>query len=348
MTKKQEQELELYDNTIIQDSRKCLRFAYYRHVRGITINSPAPALAFGAGWHRAMDVIWERFCGRGQVVPKRPTAYKDYVEDTIAGAMVAFETVWSGEYGYPGIGEMDNDTYQQLSPRTPTTAMDMLYEYIDERKALLLSGDIELLAIEEPFAVPLDPSNPNLFYVGRFDKKIRRKGRISIVEHKTTTAYSKSNGFRNSVLESYVPNSQIDGYLYAGQAQHGVEFKEVLVDLALVHRSERRFRFIPVERHLTSLDEWLWTTHYYINSLRANKEALVATDNSPIMTAFPMNTSSCITFETTCAYLELCKAWVDPRRREISEDDEGYKEGDFWSPFKELKLDGLFKSKKKA
>ncbi|PWT71755.1 MAG: hypothetical protein C5B59_17400 [Bacteroidetes bacterium] len=345
-TKKQE--LELYDNTTIQDSRKCLRYLYYRHQRGIVTRTPRPALAFGAAWHRAMDVIWQRFCGRGSSIPKRPGPYRDYIEASVAGAMVAFEETWSGEYGYPGIADMDLETHKQLEPRTPTVAMDMLFEYIDQRKNFFLNGDIELLAVEEPFAVPLDPNNPNLFYVGRFDKKIRRNGRISLIEHKTTTAYSKANGFRTSVLESYVPNSQIDGYLYSANALIGPAFKEVLVDLALVHRSERRFRFIPVERDLTNLEEWLWTTHYYINNIRANKHALIETQESPIMAAFPQNTNSCIAFETTCDYLDLCKSWIDPRQRHIAEEDEHFEEGNFWSPFKELHLEKIFKRRKKT
>jgi hypothetical protein len=269
--------------------------------------------------------------------------WREVQEDLVTRAMQAFQAEWTS-HGFPGLEEMETDTYRQLSPRTPTTAMEMLYAYTDERKVYLTTGDIELLSVERPFVVPLDPSNPRMFYCGRFDKLIRREGRVHGIEHKTTTAYRKNGPFRQSFTESFSPNSQIDGYLFAGHSLYGREFKSIMVDAALVHASETGFRFLPIERHLAQLDAWLWETRYWINQIQANQRALTRHGlDHQYLAAFPKQTGACISFEQTCAYLDLCKARSDPTsyRDDIPL---GYR-SEHWEPFEELGLQQVFDEK---
>lgn len=339
-----EKALELYDNTRISACRQCPRFFYFRHVLDLAPENPAPALCFGGSWHRAMDVVWPRMTSlKGTSFQKR---WRDVQQEIVEEAMQAFQAEWTS-YGFPGLEEVETDTYRQLAPRTPTTAMEMLYAYTDERKTFLTTGDIELLEVELPFVVPLDPANPRLFYCGRLDKVIRREGRIHGIEHKTTTAYRKNGPFRTSFLESFSPNSQIDGYLFAGHSLYGDRFKSIMVDASLVHASETGFRFLAVERMLAQLDAWLWETRYWINQIQANQRAMTRHDqDAPYLAAFPKQTGACISFEQTCTYLDLCKARPDPT---TYQDDIplGFKQ-ERWEPFEELELHKVFDKQRRA
>ena len=54
-----EEGLELYDNTELSTHSKCSRKYFFRHVLHLEREGTAPALAFGLGWHSAMDIVWK-------------------------------------------------------------------------------------------------------------------------------------------------------------------------------------------------------------------------------------------------------------------------------------------------
>ena len=221
--------------------------------------------------------------------------------------------------------------------RNFNTAVDMLYNYIEERRALLTSKDFKLLEVEKPFAVPIDDSRPDLFYVGRLDKAFEYQGRIYIGEHKTTTSYKKDGPFRSDFVDSFSPNSQVDGYLYASHLIYGNRLKAVWIDAALVHQSVHDgFRFIPVERQLAHLSSWLWETRYWIEQVEANERAIAGrNDPEPLdyLAAFPKNTTSCTNYGG-CPYLDICKMVSNPHEQE---EFPGYVVKR-WEPFDELKF----------
>ena len=335
--------LQLYDNTRTSACKTCPRLFFFRHVLDLEPEVARPALIFGGAWHNAMDIVWPRMIAlrsrKGWL-----SKWTDIREDIVQEAFLAFCKEWE-ERGMPGVDRMETDRYKELAPRVPSTALEMLYEYTEIRKIMLTTGDIELIAVEYPFIVPLDPTNDSLYYCGRFDKIIKWNGRIHAVEHKTTSAYRKGGPFRASFTESFSPNSQVDGYLYSGRMEFGDLFKSVLIDAALVHPNETGFRLLPIERHTAQLDAWLWETHSWINYIQANHHALSKVEASDAyMSAFPKNTNSCISFETTCTYMDLCKMWANPLGRGIPP---GFVENR-WEPFEELDLHKAFARKDTA
>ena len=219
--------------------------------------------------------------------------------------------------------------------RNSGTAMEMLFNYIEERKAFM--SECRLVSVEQPFAVPLDENEPDLYYVGRLDKVVKYQNRHIIIEHKTTTSYKKDGPFRDDFTMSFSPNSQIDGYLYAGHMLYGKSLKSVWVDGALVHASVHDgFRFIPVDRQLSHLSSWLWETRYWIAQIEANERALEGRNSQEeldYMPAFPKNTSACTNYGG-CPYLDLCKMVSDPS---VREDFPGYLTKK-WEPFDELEF----------
>lgn len=164
--------LRLYDNSRISDFRRCARYYLYRHVWDWVPDKKSYPLIFGSGWHAGMDVVW-----------RRHKAEKPEFESVVQEAYQAFLTSWVKD-GAPPLEELSPDNLDDLGARTPQVALEMFYEYIEARQHLFKDPSFELLEIEEPFAVPLDPNDASLWYVGRLDKKFKHRGKYYVGEHK--------------------------------------------------------------------------------------------------------------------------------------------------------------------
>ena len=326
---------EYYDNSRVSDFRDCARYFYFRHQKHWDGTGFSKAAFFGHAWHAAMDVVWARFLHLGFEDDPQPLDEDSIIRD----AFIAFEEDWAGNGG-TRMNDMSPEDAKLLSPHTPMVALEMLYEYIDAREKILTSPDFELIAIEQPFAVPLHPDDDTLFYVGRIDKVFRWRGDVYAGEHKTTSAYRKAEvPFRSNFLDSFSPNSQIDGYLHALHMLYGDEAKAVWIDAALVHKERHDgFSWIQMERQLSQLDSWLYETKTWIDKMEVDKVELahMREDYSPndaYLGVFPKNTNSCMDY-AGCQYLELCKMIPNPEGRPVPS---GYTEK-HWSPFDELEL----------
>ena len=316
-----------YDNTRLTDFKTCPRYFYFRHERDWIADTLRIPLAFGLAWHHALDVVWEQLSDAKNL---RTQAVAD-------DAFKAWLASWEESGLQADIDPLDDD----FKMRNPGTALDMLYAYIDWRRPFFQEPSFKLLDIEHAFAVPLS-SDPNerTFYVGRFDKVFSIRDHIYVGEHKISSLYKKDGGFRSNFLDSFSPNSQIDGYLYAAHMLYGDAAKAVWVDAALVHRSVHdAFTIIPVERQFAQLDAWLWETKYWIGQVEANRD--LARLQGPVPTYLPTfgkNTNNCIDFGTTCPYMPLCKMFSNPEAQQ--ETPMGFIE-EHWSPFNVLGLKEL-------
>ena len=323
--------MKFFDNSRLSDCKRCPRYFYFRHERDLTRErdnkgfAKSPPLAFGSSWHDAMDVVWLELAG----------VKNSSNQDVLELASDAFNRRWEEE-GMTPVEEMSMEEADQLNPRLPSVAYEMLYEYIETRSNFLRNPELELIAVEQPFAVPLDPDNPELFYVGRLDKVFSIRGDIFVGEHKTSSMYSVSSTFRPSFIDSFSPNSQVDGYIYAAHSLYGNKARGVWVDAALVHKNVHNgFQIIPIERNLSQIDAWLWEVQYWIQWIEYNRESLTECGpNDPILAAFPKNTVACQDYGG-CQFAPLCKGHANPYFD--SEPPPGYKQ-EHWSPFEELEL----------
>src|SRR5262245_37123792 len=189
--------LRLYDNTRLSAYKTCPRMYYFRHVRHWKPDTAEWALLFGASWHAAMDYIWSAYLG------EHP--HKGSTEEIARGAFSAWKDKWMAEGG-PDPDEMDYTLIEELSPRTPGNAWEMIVAYVHDRKEQLRS--FKLVEVEKAFAVPLDTQEP-LFYIGKIDKLVIRDGKYLGLEHKTSTAYKKGGPFRSGFIDSFSPNAQV-------------------------------------------------------------------------------------------------------------------------------------------
>jgi len=149
-----------YDNTRLSDYKACPRQYVLRHVLGWTVDygRVAAPLIFGGAWHEGQDAIW-RYGNKADQPTLTALAYE------------AFVKYWV-ENGYPE--DLDDVDYARLNRRIPMVAKEMYWNYIEARGSLLKR--CKVLAIEQPFAVPL-PNLENCWYVGRLDRSSRITGK---------------------------------------------------------------------------------------------------------------------------------------------------------------------------
>lgn len=327
-----------YDNTRLSSYKECPRKFYFRHIRHIRGKGIAKPLIFGLAWHEAMDVVWGN-------LPSIGNEGKDD-ETVLKLAIMAFLDCWV-EQGAPHPDDMSPEVADDWMPRHPGVGAEMLWNYIQQKKEFI--SECEILNIERPIAVPIDPDRPDLFYIGRIDKEVKHRGRVYFIEHKSTTAYKApprgsggKAGFRFDYLNSWTPNSQVDGYLHVGHMYHGDAMKSVYVDAALVHKNHHDcFKFIPIERVLAQLDASVEDTREWILRVEADKAKLReirANGSSHMGGCFPKNTESCQGKYGTCGYHALCKFKANPETMEREPD--GYMV-EVWEPFSILGLEEL-------
>lgn len=300
--------MEFYDNTKVSTYKACPRKYLYRHVLHLRPEGISPALSFGLAWSTAMDEAWRLMAFEGITDPVKVTQ----------GAYVkGFEPTWA-EQGMPSISEWGEDEEGIYAPRTPFTALGMLEYYTSAVLPNLLSK-CELVAIEQPFAVPLEPGDTSTWYCGRQDKVILRDdGMYAVLDHKTTTAYKRDGYFRSTWMDSFCPNSQMEGYAFEGFVRYGDRFAGVYVDGALVHKTVHvGFTLLPaiIGQDMDALDQWLWEVKDAIWQIREDTRRLeVDTHTEHTLRAFPRNTGECFTYGSPCPYIDICRSFQNPMK----------------------------------
>ena len=316
--------MKYYDNTRIGDYKTCPRKYLLRHEFDLVHEGNPLALTNGLCWHDAMDVVWT------MVNARQPN------DQVLGAAMKRWVETWK-EWGmdFP----LTLEQQEKCAPRTPMIAAEMLTNYISQRGDFI--RECELVAVEQPFAVKLYSDDTPIRYIGRFDKVVihPNHGRL-LIEHKTSSLYSKASGLRPDYIKSWSPNSQIDGYLHAANMIYENGVNGIWIDAALVHKTVHNvFKFIPIDRQFAQLDQWLYETRDWIQRIEDEKARFGAGpgESDQNYGGFPKNTGSCSMW-AGCSYRDLCK--FNPVPSNILSNHDGFKI-EHWEPFDILKIEEL-------
>ena len=306
-----EGEPQFKDNSRLSAWKTCPRVNFFHYEKNLVPIGEKLALDMGTCWHSGEDALWIAFFEKG--IRGR---------DLSSIAIKAFNLKWA-ELGHPidiSIGDI-----ARYLPRTPGVAAEMFHNYVIKRTPWMET--LELIAVEKPFAVPIDPEDPTKFYVGRLDKVIKEGAKYWAIEHKTTSMFKapkdgNPGGIQRSVTDSFDINSQIDGYSFAMRMLYGAKAIGVYVDLALVHKEHHNiFSLIPIPKSLGMANEWLEDTLYWWEKM----------DEAKITGHYPKNApGSCRTIYGDCDYRHLCLSTI--RLSDLKGIPLGYKE-DKWEPF---------------
>ena len=320
------------DNSTITSFRECPRKAFFRYVRHWRMDGPEPVyFTFGSAWHAGLDALYKAFyearSAHGKTNPEwnRLRQSDEFAKALTEVASQAFEQVWT-DAGWPLIP--DPDQYADFKARTPAKGREMFFYYYKELAEHL--NRWTLIQTEQPFCVPLDTDDPEIFYSGRIDKVIEDElGTMWLVEHKTSTLFSKTTGFRNDFVQSFSPNSQVEGYMYAVrflQSQGDLPdqpFGGVYVDASLVHKTSFYYKRIPVYYDDILVAQWLDDVRYWHKSFQSSRSD----------SEFPRATNNCFNKYSQCSYLHLCRTQPSMKYwAETYDPPEGFV-ADEWKPY---------------
>ena len=310
MLLRNENELVL-DNSTISCFRDCRRRALYRYVKDWTKDGPeAPSLAFGRGWHNGLDALYKLYYTTRDETANLSTAEwpkikasDAFLESIADTAYKAFLEEWT-DAGYP-----ETPSFEDLETdpkRTPIRAKNMFIQYYLDMMHIM--DGWSLIESEAPFIVPLDDTETKYWYGGRMDKIIASEEGLWLVEHKTSSLYSKSSGFQSAFSDSFSPNSQIEGYMFAlhwlkarGEIKSDLPIVGVIVDAALVHKVQFYFKRIPIYYDERLVTQWYEEVIQYVHEF----------DQTLENGKWSRNTDSCQGKYGCCQFVDVCRMYPD-------------------------------------
>ena len=331
------QQILTYDNSRIKSYKHCMREYQLAHVLNWAPLGDAPPLVFGGAYHEAIAAIFR---------------YKDSVQqvELIDLAMTAFTEEWNKRNGPTSIDELE-----LWFPRTHVTAEQSIHNWLKKYYGWLMQ--IEILEIEEPFAVPLFIKHTcpycleqhtedvwenytecpkckapltEVLLIGRRDLVYRLNDKIHVMDTKTSTLYSTIGGFQKQFVEQFHIDSQVDSYYYTTIMTHGSCESMVINAIQIAKNHWDVLEMYEYFRDYSSLFTWFSETARYVSSI------LQSTKKGP--EAFMRNPEACGTKYGFCKYYNICRTIYEPAK-EIAQ-PVGFKI-EKWEPFDEEELKAL-------
>ncbi len=279
------------DSSKLQSLMGCPRGFFFSHILGWRYKEAAIHLAFGSGWHKAMEVIALKGTSKEAVMEAYDAFLKEYVMRM----------------------QMDMNTLEALHPaKTPSTAFLGLAEY-----ATLYQDDPKYtMAIEIAGTAPIAD---NRLIHAKTDE-IRRcapyelhPGMIKSHEHKTAGRLTQA--WRDQWSYYF----QVGTYDHFLKCMYGLnEVAGVTINGAVFRsktsKSPREFLRIPQYRPQDQWELWLVEANHWWDYYEYNMEQLYeCSPDDRVMAAFPRNSSSCSKFG--CSYPTLCSVVPNPLKR---------------------------------
>jgi hypothetical protein len=331
------QQILTYDNSRIKAYKHCKREHQLAHILNWASLSEAPALVFGGAYHEAKAAIFR---------------YKSDMDrqKLLDVAMEAFNKEWEKRNGPSSVEDL-----AMWFPRVPTVAEESLHCWLDKYYHWLMQ--IEILEIEEPFAVPLFIKHTcpycmnrltdtywednkyclhchmpltEVLLIGRRDLVFRLNGKIHVLDTKTSTLYAKVGGFQSQFVDQFHIDSQVDGYYYTTIMTHG-SCESMIIDAAQIKKDHYDvLEMYEYHRDLNGLYTWFDETTQYVNS--------ILRDIQQGPHRFVRNPEACGTKYGFCKYYNVCRVIREPWN-EIAQPI-GFKI-EKWEPFDEEELKAL-------
>lgn len=276
---------------MVSDARACLRFFYFRHVRGWVEEDFDPAPNFGSAWGEAVVKVWE---GRAS------EAYDAWLD------------AWRRLGGPSVILPAQKRAY---GARVPEVARLMLAAYTKQAQQMVARSRV--VAAEGFFEVDLPRTTGTGVhrYGGLLDILIDQRG-LQAIEVKSTAWATSQGQFVQRWLDGWTTSSpQVTGYLYSIPKALGDQKVQLFLDAALVHMTARRFEMLRLRRKDWQLEAWAHSTARVIEGVEEEFERLEAEDGRGPMLAFPQNDARCTAFNKQCPYYKVC--WGHQRPEEV-------------------------------
>ena len=296
--------------------KKCAHRDYLGRERNWEPARPNVHLAVGLAHHKGMTAIWKEGCsGNGRSM-----------DAAIEAGHAAFWKEW--ERCSMPMGQELLTKAPEMKAKTPWTAEKVLSAYAVRRWEWM--SRLKLVGSEETFEVHLftKEDGVEVWYIGVVDKVVEDEYGIHPFEHKTSSLYATKGGFRPTLLKSFAPNSQIEGYSWWGRQKYGEKLAQIYIDLSLYHKEHRAFLIVPMAPADEVIDAWVERQTAWSRRMIASRESYRDGSMHPNL-AFLRNEESCVDKFGMCKFYDLCR--YNPDLEEIKEIPDGFEPRRQWN-----------------
>jgi len=308
----------IQDATKVKCFMECNRKYFFEYTMGWRNQGANIHLIFGSAWHEALAHL--------------------YMSDfSAANIKIAYYEHFLPYYR-KHIFEEDEEIY---SPKVPKRAYLALAYYATMRKIFMRDYKV-VYHNDEPMVeiggtVNLTDEHEMGF---KMDTVVQGPHGIVSLEHKTGSstwnwadqwALNMQMGVYSHVLYCLYPAEQVRGVIIDGT------FFKKTKDNAKSDAKDpfRHFDFmeVPIYMSSNSMNQWLNNAIWWLDQIKEQFNVLAeSSDSTPIMHAFPMNSTSCSNW-SGCQYHDLCRAWANPLQ--YTENVPIGFQIDFWNPLEE-------------
>jgi hypothetical protein len=266
------------DSTKLNEFCSCPRQYFYKYVLHWVNETPNINLEFGTAWHIAKEHI----------------LLHGYSKESQEAAMVLFESSFRQSFS--------PQTDLSTAPKNPGNARVALEQYCKQFAGL--NSEFKVLYTEVAGSVLLR-DDQMLSY--KIDAILEKEGKFYVLDHKTAKQLS------DAWMRQFQLSFQLWIYIHVLCSIYGSEYVAgAIVDGTILRKGENAHVRIPVKHSSKSMNHVYWSIMHYMDMIKwNNRELEECSESDEVMTAFPMNTTSCTKWGQ-CPYLDLCTAWPNP------------------------------------
>jgi len=287
-----------WDSTSIGYAQKCMRYYYYKMVRGLQPKSTSIHLVFGGLYASALEHFY-LYRAEGATLDE---ALRRVVKETMIDS-------WDTEKNCP----VPFDHVAKTRPNLIRTIVWYIDQFGEESEHGLRTHHLQSgkPAVELSFTIE---ASEEYYFCGHLDRVVSMADRLYVADQKTTGGTVGTYFFNQ-----FSPNTQMSLYSWAGKHVLRSPVSGVIIDAAQIAVNFTRFERGITTRSRDQLQEWHTETVEFLH--RTNEQVAAG--------KFPMNQASCGNYGG-CEFRGVCSRSPSVR--------ENYIRGDFtthnWDPLK--------------
>jgi len=291
---------DVLDSTKIKAYQDCPRKFFFSYVLGWRTDGKNVHIAFGQGWHDAMEHLIHRRVQDGE-----------YSAEAVMEAYDLFESKFRSEMG----GMIEETHYA----KNASNAFEALKQYA---KQWSRRDDFDVLFTETAGTAPIRNNRVIHF---KSDAIIEDSKGIWSLEHKTTGRGGQS------WKDKWRLDFQVNAYSHALHCIFDeASVRGVKINGAILRKKNNEFLRIACPKDAKDLQLWLSECNHWVDMIERDMAQLAeCSPSDDVMVAFPRNPTSCCKFG--CSYPGLCSEWHNPLNKLHDGPPVGYEE-DFWDP----------------
>ena len=268
------------DNSRISEYKACPRRYFYHYVLNLNPDENPPWFTWGACYHKFREVLEVEF--KKYFDTSTRSNAKEACELSFQPAMTAAIQLWQDRIKDRPI-DYDKKKFMFMNLNRFAESCAIAFKHWEKEK---LTGNIEVIAIEQPYSVVLPNGIP---LGGRFDQIIKQNGKLLGRDFKTTTKQEMW------YAKDLIPNHQFIQYTWAETSIIGSRVQGQLIETVFTEEKKvSTIKSFPIFYNQEQINIWLEEVQFITDLMSRSRE----------MDIYPMNEKAC----AYCPYHEVCKA----------------------------------------